>query len=569
MTTAAEAQPATTDGGDDFGPRYKWLALSNTSLGVFIASVDASIVIISMPAIFRGIGLDPLGAGNIGYLLWMIMGYMLVTAVLVVTIGRLGDMLGRVRIYNLGFVVFTVASVLLSVDPYTGEAGAMWLIGFRVVQGIGGAMLMANSAAILVDAFPANQRGMALGTNTVAALSGQFIGLVAGGLLSEWDWRAVFWVNVPIGIVGTVWAYRSLRDNGVRNPGRIDWLGNITFGLGLSLVLVSITFGIQPYEGHTMGWTSPRVIGLMTAGLVLMAAFVTIELHVKDPMFHLKLFKIRTFAAGNVATLLLAISRGGLQFMLVIWLQGIWLPLHGYDFEVTPLWAGIFLLPLTFGFLVSGPVAGFLSDRFDGRWFSGGGALLFSISCIGMLLLPLNFSYYAFAILIFLSGVGSGMFGAPNSSAVMSAVPPEHRGAASGMRSTFQNSGSLLSIGIFFSILISGLASTLPQTLTGGLVAQGVPTDVATQVGSLPPVSTVFAAFLGYNPIENLLAPTGVLGTLPQSTVDTLTGREFFPNLISDPFHHGLGIVFLVAAVLGLLAGAASIMKGKRIPAAV
>jgi MFS family permease len=543
--------------------RYKWVALSNTTLGSFMAALDGSIVIVSLPAIFRGIGLDPLAAGNISYLLWMIMGYLLVTAVLVVTLGRLGDMYGRVRIYNLGFVIFTLASVALSFDPAHGGNGALWLIGWRAIQAIGGAMLMANSAAILTDAFPARQRGMALGINQIAGLSGQFFGLVAGGLLAAWDWRAVFWVNVPVGIFGTVWAYRSLRETSERHRGRIDWWGNLTFAAGTGALLVGITYGIQPYAGHTMGWTNPKVLAGLIGGVVLLGIFALIETRIAYPMFRLGLFKIRAFAAGSAANLLASISRGGLQFMLIIWLQGIWLPLHGYNYSDTPLWAGIFLLPLTGGFLIAGPISGVLSDRFGSRVFATGGLLVFGSSFIGLLLLPINFPYWGFALLIMLNGIGSGMFSAPNTSSMMGSVPANERGAASGMRATFQNAGTSLSIGIFFSLLIVGLSATLPRTLTNGLQGQGVSSTVAHQVGTLPPVSTVFAAFLGVNPIKTLLKPSGALNTLPASNVHTLTGKEFFPHLISAPFHHGLIIVFSAAAIMSVIAALSSLTRGK------
>jgi len=546
--------------------RYKWVALSNTSLGMFMATVDASIVIISMPAIFRGIHLDPFAPGNITYLLWMIMGYLLVTAVLVVTLGRLGDIVGRVKIYNLGFVVFTLASVALSFDPMRGSSGALWLIGWRVVQALGGSMLMANSAAILTDAFPARQRGMALGINQISALSGQFIGLVLGGLLSAWDWRAVFWVNVPVGVFGTIWAYRSLREISARRPARIDWWGNVTFALGCGMILVAITYGIQPYGGHTMGWTSPKVLTGLIGGAALLIAFGIVETRVPQPMFQLRLFRNRHFAAGNAASLLASVARGGLQFMLIIWLQGIWLPLHGYDFEDAPLWAGIFLLPLTAGFLIAGPLSGALSDRFGVRWFTTGGLLVFGASFVGLLLLPIDFPYWAFALLVMCNGIGSGMFSAPNTSAIMSSVPAQHRGAASGMRSTFQNSGMSLSIGVFFSLLIVGLANRLPGALETGLRNQGVPAGAAHHAASLPPVSTVFSAFLGINPVQTLLGPSGTLDRLPAHNRAVLTGKEFFPHLISAPFHHGLVIVFATAAVMALLAATASALRGTPAP---
>jgi EmrB/QacA subfamily drug resistance transporter len=544
--------------------RYRWIALSNTTLSITMATIDASIVIVAMPAIFRGIGLNPLTPGNVTYLLWMILGYLLVQSVLVVTLGRLGDMFGRVRIYNLGFVVFTLASIALSLDPLTGTHGALWLIGWRFVQAFGGAMLMANSAAILTDAFPANKRGMALGVNQIAGISGQFIGLLLGGLLVLWSWRLVFWVNVPIGLFGTIWAYKSLREVATTRRARIDWIGNILFAVGLGALLIAITNGIRPYGGHPTGWTNPWIIGGLVGGVVMLIVFCVFETKITEPMFQMSLFKIRAFAAGNLASLLGSIARGGLQFMLVIWLAGIWLPLHGYDFAATPLWAGIYMLPLTAGFLIAGPISGALSDRYGPRPFATAGLLLAACCFAGLMLLPVDFPYLPFALLIFGNGVGSGLFASPNTSAIMSAVPARHRGSASGMRATFQNSGMSLSIGIFFSLMIAGLASTLPRTLTSGLTAQGVPVSVATQVSHLPPVSTMFAALLGYNPIQNLLAPSGVLSTLPAHNVAVLTGKEFFPHLISAPFHHGLVIVFTAAAIMSVTGAVVSMLRGKQ-----
>jgi MFS family permease len=559
ITTGRSGFRGALSGGTDH-PHYKWVALSNTTLGMLIATINSSIVLISLPAIFNGIHLDPLSPGNVSYLLWMLMGYMLVSAVLVVTLGRLGDMYGRVRIYNAGFALFTVTSVALSLDPFDGGSGALWLIGWRVLQAVGGAMLMANSAAILTDAFPAAQRGMALGVNIVAGIAGSFIGLVLGGLLAEWNWRAIFWVNVPIGIIGTIWAYRSLHDTGLRRPGRIDWWGNLTFAVGLTALLAAITYGIQPYGGHSQGWTNPWVLSGLIGGVVVLALFTWIERHVTDPMFPLGLFKIRAFASGNIAGLLASIARGGLQFMLIIWLQGIWLPLHGYRYEETPLWAGIYLLPLTVGFLAAGPVAGHLSDKYGPRLFAAGGLLVMALSFGGLLILPTDFSYWAFAALVFLNGLGGGLFAAPNTALVMSSVPAHLRGAASGMRATFQNAGMVLSIGVFFSLMVAGLSSSLPQTLNSGLTGQGVPAGAADTIANLPPVGTLFAAFLGYNPIQSLLGPE-LLGQLPAANAATLTGREFFPHLVSGPFHDGLVIVFWLAIGMSLIGALASLIK--------
>jgi len=531
---------------------------------MLMATINSSIVLISLPAIFTGIKLDPLEPSNVGFLLWTLMGYMLVTAVLVAGFGRLGDMFGRVRIYNLGFVVFTIGSIALCFDPFAGAAGGTWLVAWRLVQGVGGAMLFANSTAILTDAFPSHRRGMALGINQVAAIAGSFLGLIIGGLLSTLDWRAVFIVSVPFGILGTIWSYASLRELGQRNPGRMDWPGNLTFAAGLTVLLTAITYGIQPYGDSPTGWGSPWVIGGIAGGIALLVLFVVIEARTAEPMFAVRLFRIRAFASGNIAGLLASIGRGGLQFMLIIWLQGIWLPLHGYSYESTPFWAGIYLLPLTVGFLVAGPLSGVLSDRFGARAFATAGLLLTAATFVALLVIPVDFPYWAFAIITALNGIGSGMLGAPNRTAIMNSVPARHRGAASGMTGTVMNAGTSLSIGVFFSLMIAGLASGLPAALRDGLTAHGVPGAVAGQLASTPPVGSLFAAFLGYNPIQELLAPSGVLPTLSAADRQALTGTEFFPQLISGPFHEGLVIVFLAAAAMSVVAALASLTRGAR-----
>ncbi len=550
------------DAGAVVSGRYKWVALSNTTLGILMAVINSSIVLISLPAIFRGIKVNPLAPANVSLLLWMLMGYMVVTAVLVVSLGRVGDMFGRVRMYNLGFLVFTVASIGLSLAFFTGTTAALVLIGMRIVQGIGGALLMANSAAILTDAFPSNQRGMALGINVVAGISGSFIGLVLGGLLSGIDWHLVFLVSVPIGIFGTVWAYLKLEETGVVRRAKIDWLGNITFAVGLIAVLVGITYGIQPYGSSDMGWTSPTVLIEVLGGILVLGLFVWIERRVESPMFNLALFRIRAFTAGNLASLLASIGRGGLMFMLIIWLQGIWLPLHGYNFVQTPLWAAIYMLPLTVGFLCAGPLSGFLSDRFGARPFATGGMLAAAVTFALLSLLPADFAYSTFAVLLFFNGFAMGMFSAPNTAGIMNSVPAGQRGVASGMRSTFQNSGMTLSIGLFFTLMVLGLAATLPTSLYHGLVAQGVPAAAATRISHLPPVGTLFAAFLGYNPVATLLGPA--LHSLPAARQAALTGREFFPNLISKPFMAGMRVTFYFSTVMMLIAAAASWLRGKR-----
>ncbi len=542
------------------GTSYKWIALSNTTLGVLMVTINGSILLIALPDIFKGIKLDPLKPENTSFLLWLIMGFLVVTAVLVVSFGRIGDMYGRVKMYNLGFAVFTFFSILLSVTWMTGAAAAWWLIIMRVLQGVGGAFLFANSSAILTDAFPADQRGLALGINNVAGIAGSFIGLVIGGVLAPINWHLIFLVSVPFGVFGTVWAYLKLVDTGKRQKAELDWWGNITFAVGLIAVLVGITYGIQPYGGHTMGWTNPYVLGAIFGGIAVLVAFVLIEQRVKDPMFHLDLFRIRAFTAGNVASLLSALGRGGLQFILIIWLQGIWLPQHGYSFERTPLWAGIYLLPLTVGFLLSAPVSGILSDRFGARPFATGGMVLAAISFALLLVLPVDFNYFAFAAILVLNGIGMGMFGSPNRAGIMNSIPARQRGAGAGMAATFQNSATVLSIGIFFTLMILGLASSLGGALHDGLTAQGVSAADASRISQLPPVATLFASLLGYNPIQQLLGPSAA--SLPSANRDYLTGRDFFPHLISGPFHDGLQVAFLFAIVACLVAAWASWLRG-------
>jgi MFS family permease len=542
---------------------YKWLVLSNTTLAVLLATLDGSITIIAMPDIFRGIHLNPLASGNSFYLLWMVLGYLIVSSVLIVSLGRLGDMYGRVRIYNMGFIIYTVASLALAVDWMTGSAGALYLVILRLFQGVGGAFLLANSAPILADAFPANQRGMALGINNIVGVSGMFIGLVLGGLLAPIDWRLVFLISVPVGLFGTVWAYLKLQELSTPHKSRVDWLGNLTFALGLILIMISITYGIRPYENHATGWTSPRVLALVGAGLASLLAFVVIESRQANPMFKLKLMRIRAFSFGTLSTFLASVARGGLMFMLIIWLQGIWLPEHGVTFTQTPLRAGLYMLPLTLGMLLAGPSFGYLSDRYGARLFATTGMVVTAASFAGLWLLPTDFNYVLFALILFVMGIAFGMFASPNRAAVINSLPPEDRGAGSGMNQTFQNSAQVLSVGVFFSLMIIGLATTLPHTLTTGLHAHGVPLATAARIGRTPPVSVLFSAFLGYNPVQSLVG-AHTLGLLSAHSQAVLTGRSFFPQLISAPFRSGLHVAFGFAVVACLIAAAASLMRGGR-----
>jgi MFS family permease len=558
LKTVEASQPQ--QGERELPHNYKWIALSNTTLGILMVTINSSIILIALPDIFRGIKLNPLAPGNTSYLLWMLMGFMVCTAVLLVSFGRIGDMYGRVKMFTFGFAIFTFFSVLLSITWLNGSSGAIWLIAMRIGQGIGGAFLFANSAPILTDAFPQDQRGLALGINSVAAISGSFMGLVLGGVLAPVEWRLVFLVSIPVGLFGTVWAGTKLHEQGTRHASSIDWWGNITFAIGLVSLLAGITYGIEPYGSHTMGWTSPKVMAELIVGVVLLVAFVLIERRVKNPMFNLALFKIRAFSAGNLATLLASIGRGGLMFILIIWLQGIWLPQHGYSFSTTPLWAGIYMLPLTIGFLIAGPISGILSDRYGARPFATGGMLLAALTFGLLEVLPVNFSYIYFALLLLLMGLAMGVFSAPNIAGIMNSLPPEQRGAGAGMLNTFQNSAQVLSIGVFFTLIILGLSRTLPHALYQGLVAQGISPAAAHKAAALPPVASLFAAFLGYNPIKTLVGSS--LGTLSPSHVNFLEGRAFFPHLISAPFESGLAEAFTFAVIACLIAALASWLRG-------
>src|SRR5580693_348580 len=562
MGVAGQETAAASQGGKSV--HYKWIALSNTTLGILMVTINQSILLISLPDLFRGIKLNPLVPSNTSYFLWTFLGFLLVTAVLVVSLGRVGDIYGRVKMYNLGFAVFTLFSILLSVTWLTGVPGALWIIIMRIFQGVGGAFLFANSTAILTDAFPANERGKAMGINGIAAVSGAFLGLILGGVLAPIEWRLVFLVSVPFGLFGTVWAYLMLSDSVIRIAAKIDWLGNTLFAVGLISVLVGIVYSLLPYGGHPTGWTNPWVLAGIFGGIAILILFGWVETRVAQPMFRLDLFKIRAFTAGNIAGLLAALGRGGIQFMLIIWLQGIWLPQHGKSFAETPLWAGISMVPLTIGFLIVGPLAGALSDRYGARLFATAGLIVSGASFLLLELLPINFSYVWFALLIFMFSVGMGLFFSPNQAAVMNSLPPDQRGAGAGMLNTFQNSATVLSMGLFFTIVTLGLASRLPSHLYRGLVAAGVAPSAAHTVASEPPIGSLFSAFLGYNPIKQLLGPTGALQRLPARQAAYITGRSFFPRLIEQPFAGGLHLAFTFAAIATGIALIASAVRGKQ-----
>ncbi|PSR22171.1 MAG: MFS transporter [Sulfobacillus acidophilus] len=544
------------------GIDYKWIALSNTTLGILMAAINGTSLIIALPAVFRGIHVNPLAPGATGLLLWVLLGFNVATTILLVAFGRVSDSYGRVRLYNLGFAVFTIGSILLSITWATGVAGEWQLIIFRFIQGIGGAFLFANSAAILTDAFPTNERGFALGLNQIAGIGGGVIGIVLGGLMAAVDWRAVFLINVPIGLAGTIWAYVALRETSSKRPAlRMDWAGNITFAAGLLGVLIGLTYSIEPYKHYATGWHSPFVLTSLIAGIVLLIAFVVVEQFAPDPMFNLKLFRNQAFTAGNVAGLLAAVARGGLMFMIIIWLQGIWLPVHGVSYAHTPLQAGIDTLPQMVGFLLAGPISGRLSDRFGARWFGMAGMLVSGSGFLLLNTLHAIFPYWTFAFYVFLIGVGMGLFASPNSAAIMNSVPARYRGVASGMRATFMNAGQMLSMGIFFTIVITVLTTRLPGALYRGLIRVHFPAAIAAPISHLPPISALFSALLGYNPMKILLGAKG-LAILPAASRAVVVGRSFFPGLIAAPFMHALSVVFLFAMGMSIIAAIASLLRG-------
>ncbi len=544
---------------------YKWIALTNTTLGTLLAAIDINIVLIALPSIFRGIQINPLTSFT--YLLWILFGYSIVTATLLVSFGRISDMFGRVRLYNLGFAVYTVGSLLLFLTPSKGDTGALELILFRVVQGIGAAFIFSNSAAILTDAFPPDERGKALGLNQVAILAGSVLGLLIGGVLATYDWRFVFLVSVPFGLFGTAWSHFKLKELAtIRKGQKLDVLGNLTFGAGLIILLVSLTYGLAPYGHSTMGWSSPYVIGGLVTSLALLAAFPFIETRVKDPMFRLDLFRRRIFAAGNLADLLAALARGGVSLMLIILLQAVWLPLHGISYEDTPFWAGIYMVPFSLGIVFMGPLSGALSDKYGARGFSTLGMIIAGCSFLVLSTLSYNFVYVSFAAAIFAMGIGMGMFSSPNVTSIMNSVPPQNRGAAAGMRTTLLNTGSVIGTSILFTIVTLVLSANLPVYLASAAATAGAPQLGVSVFQQIPPTSALFAAFLGYNPMQSVLnaLPASVTGTLSQATIATLTSNTWFPNAFAPAFMASLKTAVYLNAAFAFGAAVASVVRGKR-----
>ena len=543
---------------------YKWIALSNVLISSLMGMINMSIVLISLPAIFNGIHIDPLNSFQ--YLLWILMGYGLVTATLLLSFGRLSDIYGRVKLFRLGFLIFTLGSVLLYLTPSTGDAGALEIIGFRVLQAIGSALFMANSAAILTDAFPPNELGKALGINMVALMSGQFLGLILGGVLAIFNWRYVFLISVPFGLLGTIWSFYKLKETSIKSAKtKIDILGNVTFVLAITLLLIGVTYGLMPYGNNPMGWNNPWVIASMVIGLALLIIFPFIENRVESPMFRLDLFKNRMFSYANAAGLLSSLSRGGVMFMLILLLQGIWLPLHGYSYASTPFWAGIYMIPLTVGIIIMGPISGALSDKYGPRWIATIGMIINAVAFLLLAALPYNFDYIEFALVLFMMGIGSGMFGSPNSSSIMNSVPPEDRGVASGMMFTIMNTSFTASMAIFFTIVIVGITQRFPDAMLTSLAGIGA-VKLAPILSNIPPTGALFSAFLGYNPVNAILSvlPPTIVATIPKATLTTLTGTTWFPSTLATAFLPSIQISFIIGAVFCSLAAILSALRGEK-----
>jgi len=547
--------------------QYKWVALSNTTLGVLMASINGTIMMISLPAIFRGIGINPFEASSFVYLLWILMGYMIVTAVLLVSVGRLSDIYGRVRLFNFGFLVFTIGSILLSITPGRGDTAGTELILFRIVQAVGGSFLFANSAAIITDSFGPAERGKAMGINQIAGLAGSLIGLILGGILASLNWRFVFLVSVPVGILGTAWSYLKLKDTSVRHEGqKVDIPGNVTFAGGLTLILIGLTYGLMPYGSSSMGWGNPWVISSLIVGLGMLVAFVFIERAVDHPMFNMSLFRNRAFATGSFAGMIQSMGMGGIMFMVIILLQGIWLPLHGYSYSSVPFWAGIYTIPMMAGFVVFGPLSGAISDKTGARTISTVGMAVGAVALLLLTTLSYNFSYPIFAVLLFVLGSGMGLFAAPNITAIMNSVPPQLRGTASGMRATLQNSGQTASMGIFFTVVLISITSGLPKAMTSALVTAGA-SPLIPFLSNIPATSALFSAFLGYNPMQTILGffPSSYVNSIiSPSSLNILEGKTWFPTALAGTFMTALHTAFYVAAILFIVAAILSALRGKR-----
>ncbi len=543
--------------------QYKYTVLTNTMLGALMASINMNIVMITLPSIFRGLNINPFAPGEFVYLLWILMGYSIVLASILVTFGRVSDLYGRARMYTWGFIIFTIASVLLSIVPgNSGNNGALMLIVFRMVQAVGAGFLMVNSTALLTDAFPIYERGKAMGINQISFIVGSLLGLILGGFLSGYDWHLVFIVNIPFAIAGTIWSIFKLKETAEKQKVHMDIWGNVSLALSLILISLGFTYTLEPYGNSQMGWGSPYVIASFIVGIIFLIAFVFIERRVKGPLFNLSLFRIRPFAYGNLSLLLSSLGRGAVMFLVIIWLQGIYLPLHGFSYTQTPFWAGIYMLPMLLGMVIFGPIGGALTDKYGARIFATSGMIVTSIGLFLLTLLPYNFNAIQFELIIFLIGIGGGLFAAPNTTAIMNAVASKDRASANGMRMTINNVSSTISMAIFFSITITIFSQKLPSAMISSATAIGVPYQLALRLSNIPPSGALFGAFLGVNPIS--VIPSQLLSTLSPSTLAALESSTFFPKVIGPSFMVGLSYSIYIALALSILGAVFSALMGER-----
>lgn len=418
---------------------YKWIALGNTTLGTLIASLDANIIFIALPTIASELGT------SLFTMVWIIIGYSVVTASILLNFGRLADIFGRVKLYTLGFIIFTFGSGLCSISQ-SGEA----LVVFRIVQAVGAAFLFSNSVAILTDSFPSNERGKALGINQIAIVLGSILGLVLGGFLTSYlGWRSIFWINIPIGIIGVVLSYKYLKELGSIIKEKIDWLGNISFAGGLFFILAGMTlssFGII---------SNIFIIFLLIFGgiaLIIIFAFIEKFISKQYPMFHFSLFKIKSFLGGNIAILLNSIARGNFIFLISIYLQGAFL-------NLTPVETGIYLIPVSAALAIFGPLSGWLSDRYGSRFFSALGLFISGIGFLSLTQLQIKTNFTELLLPFILLGAGMGIFTSPNRASIMNSVPPSRRGVSGSTGTTLFYVGRSLSVGISFLIMTSILPS--------------------------------------------------------------------------------------------------------------
>ena len=471
---------------------YELIALSVTTIGALMAAIDASAVIIALPTIMADLQADFIT------IMWVLLSYMLILAALVPVIGRLADMLGRKKLYNLGFIIFIVGSLLcgLSQPQFHG-----WdLVGYRMVQGVGGALLLTNSAVIVTDAFRKGRVGFGLGVNGIAFSAGFLLGPVVGGILTSISWRLVFLINVPIGIIGTIWGILQLREPVTLPSGQhFDWKGSLTFTLGLATLLLAVSLYAFPM---TAAWV---VYALFIVAAVSLALFIVAERRAPEPMLNLHLFENRSFAYASAANGINGLARGAVLFVLTFFLQG---P-YGYD----PLKAGIFLAPFGAAFLVVGPISGHLSDRYGARYLATAGLLVSAVGLLGLCTVVSTTPYWVLAVWMALMGGGSGLFASPNMNAIMSAVKPSERGIASGIRSMLMNTGQMLSIAIAFPLVLSQLPEdVLYHVFLYGGGLGGTPQVLASFEFGMHEAFLVSAVFTVFAAIISFRRPSGAPG---------------------------------------------------------